>query len=375
MKQKLILLFLLIVQFSFSQENSKIDLSSVDAFFTISKKIASNEAITNSQWEYLFNTKGYKISAKSELRKEVVKNMMIFAFDEHCKQQKDSILKIDVAKNLSNPNKFLSKLTLDNFLRMKNKMDTLQKFRNEYDFNDILLKSKNKLHNFLLNPVDSLIKSPKIAMLCHELDAQAKSDGIVIDFNLFYERSKQNLNISFLAHEMFHIYRNNYENKELINSSNLLIEINKVQNEGIADLIDKTLESLVENLQEMEYPQAIIDMYVSTYSDTPNKLEKMDSITKSFLKNEITEKEFNAKFKNFFIFGGHPNGLYMTEIIKKAGYVNELKKYFYSPIDFIKTYNKAAKKENVYVFSSEFVDYLNRLDAKYNIKRIPTIKH
>jgi len=338
-----------------------IDLSSSDQFFEISKVIASGKEPAENDWEALFETAGYQVRA----HRDIIRNMAIFAFHSGYEQQRDSILKFSIVDDMSDDSKVLSKMTLTNFLDMKNNFNTLEEFRNTYDFNSLKESSEERLKSFLKDPVDSLIVFPSINLLCQEADAQSKPKGIVIDFNLFYKQVPNHENINFLAHEMFHTYRRNFENKKLVKSSNLMRQIDNLQNEGTADLIDKTLNSLTQKLITWGYPQSFVDFYISTYDNTPEKLQVMDSLTCSFIHKEIDEEEFNKQLKDFFIFGGHPNGFYMTNIIKEAGLIDELIARFYSPVDFIKIYNQAAGEENTYVFSNEFIHYLEKQELKY----------
>jgi hypothetical protein len=338
-----------------------INSSSVDKFFEISKVIASGKEPSENEWEALFETAGYKIRA----HRDIIRNMAIFAFHPGYEQQRDSILKFSIVDDMSDDSKTSSKLTLINFLDMKNNLNALEEFRNTYDFNSLKERSEKRLKSFLKNTVDSLIVFPSINLLCQEADAQSKPKGIVIDFNLFYKQVPNDENINFLAHEMFHSYRRHFENKELVKSNNLMRQIDNLQNEGTADLIDKTLNSLTQKLINWGYPQSFVDFYISTYENTPDKLQVMDSITCSFIHKEINEEEFNKQLKDFFILGGHPNGYYMTNTIKEAGLIDELIARFDSPVDFIKIYNQAAREKNTYVLSNEFISYLEQLELKY----------
>lgn len=363
-----ILMFLvgILSQTTLAQNNEDfINLSSADQFFKISKVIASGKEPPENEWEALFETAGYKIKGTSDLSKSTIRNMAIFAFHPGYERQRDSILKISIVDNMSDNSKIFSKLTLINFLDMKSNFNALKEFRDTYDFSSLKEKSEERLKSFLKDPVDSLIVFPSINFLCQEADAQSKPKGIFIDFNLFYKQVPNDENVAFLAHEMLHTYRRHFENKKLVKSSNLMRQIDNLQNEGTADLIDKTLNSLTQKLITLGYPRSFVDLYHSTYDNTPDKLQVMDSLTCSFIHKEINEEEFNQQLKDFFILGGHPNGFYMTNVIKEAGLIDELITKFYSPVDFIKIYNHASREENTYVFSYEFIHYLEQLELKY----------
>lgn len=355
-----LLLLLSLSTRTFSQENGKsINLSSVDQFFKISKDIGSGKTIPKSTWDALFESPGYKVRFTSDFSREIIKKIAVYAFNPKYGHERDSILKISIIDNMSDNSKVLSNLTLINFLDMKLNFEVLEKFRGSYDFDVIKKLSKEKLHSFLKDPIDSLIVFPSVDLLCQEAEAQSKEKGIVIDFNLFYKQLATNENVDFMAHEMFHSYRAHFVDTNLVNRNSLMLEIDKLQNEGTADLIDKTLSSITKKLLMLGYPKSLVDLYVSTYENTPQKLKAMDSITCSFIHKEINEEEFNSQLKDFLMLGGHPNGFFMTSTIKEAGLVDQLIKNFYSPIEFIRIYNSAARKQGKYVLSNEFVAYIS----------------
>lgn len=291
--------------------------------------------------------------------------MAVFTFRPEYEHQRDSILNISIEDNMDDDSKIFSKLTLINFMDMRNNWTELKDFRNSYDFNSLKEESKQRLRSFLKDPVDSLIVFPSLSLLCQEADAQSKPQGIVIDFNLFFKQHPTDENVDFLAHEMFHSYRRHFENKEFVRSNNLVRQIDKLQNEGIANMIDKTIHSILQKLIDLGYPESVVELYHSTYKSTPAKLQTMDSITCSFIHKEISEEEFNKQFKDFCLFGGHPNSLYMSDVIQKAGLKDMMVANFHRPVEFIKIYKKAAQKEGDYAFSNEFIHYLEKLESEY----------
>ncbi|MFT3919614.1 DUF5700 domain-containing putative Zn-dependent protease [Cloacibacterium sp.] len=345
--------------FAQSPSIQKVNLSSVDYFFTIKDKISLGKSITEDDWKTLFNTNGYKISATSSMRKKIIKEMMIAAYNPNFKLKKDSILNISIEENLKNPYALLCNMTLSNFIDYSKNEKNLKRFRSEYDFKAIPEYSKIKLKNFLINPVDSLIKVPTINFLCYEPDAQSKEKGIVVDFNLFYKQNPSE-RIDFIAHETFHKYRRNFINTKLIESNAVLREIDKLQDEGIADLIDKK-ENLLESINNKGLPEIFVKQYYEAFQNTSDILKEFDNIVNSFLSKEISQEQMESKVNNFFLSGGHPNGYFMARLIEKAGLKNEMINNFYSPTEFIKTYNEAAKKENGYIFSDEFIHYIESL--------------
>lgn len=362
MRFKFLVIISIALLFNKTGFSQSVDISSVTCFYKMSDKIASGKSISEQEWEQLFNTSGYKISAQSDVRKKVIRNMISFAYDTTLIAEKDSILKIDLMANFSNTELFLNSLTLQNYLDMKKNDSALRKFIKNYDFSSVESKSIERLKEVLINPIDSLITFPSVNILCYEPDAQSKPKGIVIDYNYFFKND--GFNDDFLAHEMYHTYRRNFENQEYINTNNFTAQLNNIHNEGVADLIDKD-KDVSKHFVKQNFPAEIITFYETAYNETPSQLEKFEKIILLFINKEIDEDTFNTKLANFFPFGGHPNGFYMTSLIVEAGLRTELFENFYNPHAFLVLYNKAAKQLDSFIFSEEVVEYSNELAKKY----------
>lgn len=347
------------------QQKSLIDLSSVDKFFEIADKISLNKDISEDDWNDLSITVGYR---SRFAHYEIIPEMLMVAFSGNQQIKRDSILNL----SWENTQDFilrLTQITLINFLDIKEHQKELKLFRKTYDFDAIKKISIDRLKSFIVHPVvDTLIDFPQIALLCQEPDAQYNIinglPAIILDFNLFYKQTEEE-RVNFLAHEMFHSYRDNFRAKFVNNDINsyLFWELNKLQNEGIADLIDKT-EDMIKSFGLEGVPQEFIDLFVSTYNNTPQILNDLDDITRSFINKEISEEQFNEKVDGFFLSNGHANGYYMAKLIRKAGLMDEMLKTFYLPVEFLKLYNKAAKKEQTYIFSDEFIKFVENLEIQ-----------
>ncbi|MDR2907867.1 MAG: hypothetical protein LBU91_07770 [Bacteroidales bacterium] len=344
------------------QQKAAIDLSSVDKFFEIADKVASNKDVSEEDWKDMSKTLGYRNRFAPY---KVIPEMLIVAYSNNQQVKRDSILNLSW-ENTEDFMEELAQITLINFLDMKEHQKELKLFRETYDFDAIKNHSMDRLKSFLIYPtVDTLIVFPRIALLCQESEAQYNVIGglpaIIMDFNKFYKDTEEE-RINFLAHEMFHSYRDNVRTKLANNDINsyLYWELSKLQNEGIADLIDKT-EDLIKSYGLEGAPQEYIDLFVSSYDNTPQILNDLDVMTRSLINKEISEEQFNEKMEDFFLFNGHANGYYMAKLIKNAGYMDEMLNTFYSPVEFVKLYNKAAQKEQTYMFSDEFIKFVENL--------------
>jgi hypothetical protein len=336
-----------------AQQKPFIDLSSADKFFEIADKVSLNKEISEDEWNDLFSTLGYRIVVFHPARRNVHREMLMVAFSDNQQTKRDSILNLSVSFN---DEAYLARLTLINFLDIKENQKKLRLFRETHNFDAIKKPSVDRLKSFLIQPVDSLIVFPSIALLCNEWGAWFSPLGIAYDYN-FYFKGTEDERANMLAHEMFHTYRAKFV-KGNMRSATFQI-LNTLQDEGIAALIDK---KGIESIFELGTPQEIIDMVVSMYENTPQMLHNLDIIVNSRINEEIDLQEFIGKVRGLSL-SGHANGFYMAKLIRDAGFMDEMLKTFYSPVEFFKLYNKAAKKNNLYVMSDEFIKFAESLET------------
>ncbi|SUB78463.1 Uncharacterised protein [Porphyromonas macacae] len=330
-------------------------------FMEIAEIISAGQDIPAEKWEQLFATEGYRILDWKPARLESVKKNMLIAFSPARTAERDSILS---AKIPLQDAAYFDRIMILNFTDMLKHWNELKNFRRTYDFAGMEAKSIRKLKNFLLDPVDSLIVFPSVAIVCADPEARSKSKGIVIDLNVMY-KDPDGI-IKLMAHEMFHSYRRHFENSDFIQSSPVITELDNLQNEGIADMIDKG-DDLTLLFKQIGYPDEIAVMYKETFENTSAMLAEFDRITVSYLDGKIGEEELSVKIKGYFPFGGHPNGYFITRMLQRHGLRGEVIENFVNPVAFLRTYNKAAEKEGIHVFSPRFMNYMARQESKYLI--------
>ena len=84
-----------------------------------------------------------------------------------------------------------------------------------------------------------------------------------------------------------------------------------------------------------------------------------------YYKGDVSEKEMVDKLLGIVKYKGQPIGFFMANHIVSSGYKNEMVKTFYNPYEFFNLYNKAAKEQNLFQLSDEFMDYLKGLTKKH----------
>ncbi len=335
-----------------------VDLSSVDAFFDVTSTLKSGGEVSNEQWENFDNSTLYKcfVNREDKLVINSIKKSIHLAFEGDNTLQIDSILNISKDKMLQNKEMLLKKLILDNYLNVNENYADIKFFRNEYDFDSLIVKSKEKLSSFLGHPLDSLTELKSVHFFFFSADAKDGEDAILVDLNLIYRQTEEQ-RIELIAHEYFHNYRRRFENHDFNYKCDLNHSLDMIQNEGIADLIDKS-EGYKKHYTENGELSEIGEIFVNLYHQSQNDLEKLHNLVVKYSKDEIVESKMVDELIEIVKYNGHHIGFYMSNQIVRAGYRKQMIETFYDPFEFYKLYNIAAKKNDLFQLSDEFMEFI-----------------
>lgn len=342
-----------------------LDLSSVDEFFKVTSTLKDGKEISAKQWKDFDGSNGYKEFAerKDKTLINTIKSSINIVFGNGTIAEKDSILSITPEEMNKNTAMLLKKLILVNYIDVNDNYESIKLFRENYDFNSLIEKAKRRLSSFLGKPIDSNNELKPVYFLFISADGKNKEDAIYIDFNLFYKKNEEQ-RTNFLAHEFFHNFREKYENHDFNSKNYINYFLGAIQNEGIADLIDKT-EGYEKYFTDAGELPEMVEMWVNLYNNAQNDLEMLHNLIMKYSKNEISEKEMENEIQNIVRYNGHPIGFFMANHIVSAGYKNEMLKSFHNPLEFFILYNKAAVEQNLFQFSNEFMNYLQGLAKEY----------
>ena len=276
--------------------------------------------------------------------------------------EKDRILSITQEEMNTNPTMLLKKLMLVNFFDINDNYESIKTFRENYDFNILVEKAKQRLSSFLDITIDSTTNLKPIYFFFISSDGQVRENGIYIDLNLIYKKTEEQ-RVDFLAHEYFHNYREKYVNNDYY-KNDLTFMIDAIQDEGIADLIDKS-EGYLKYFTDMGELPEMVESWVSFYKQAQEDLERLQSLTIRYAKNEISKDDMGDEILEIVRYRGHPIGFFMANKILNAGYKNEMLTTFYNPYEFYRLYNKSAEILNLFQLNSEFMDYLKKITEEY----------
>jgi len=363
---KVVLLGLLIIcvnrNISFAQT---VDLSSVDEFFKVTSIIKEGQKISDEQWADFDNSTGYKKYADSENKFIIntIKATIYMAFGNSELAEKDSVLSISIKEMAENRKLIFQKRILTNYLDMKENFDSIESFRENYDFSNLIESSKLRLFTFLGKAVDTSFRFKTVYFNCMDADGYDAEDAIYLDFNLINKMAEEQ-RINFLAHEFFHNYREKFENHDFNHKCDLNYGIDMIQNEGIADMIDKTDGYKNYYTKVIQEPE-LAEIMVSLYKQAPEDLGKLQNMILKYSKDEVSENELIDEWIEIVKFNGHAIGFFMANQIEKAGYENEMLETFYNPYAFFALYTRAAKKQNLFQLSDEFMAYLRSMIEEF----------
>lgn len=165
------------------------------------------------------------------------------------------------------------------------------------------------------------------------------------------------------AHELHHVLRKNREITGVLTTkdSASVYAISQINNEGSADLIDKSIVVDPENntLMGPLFKQVLMN-------DIEPVIRKLDAallVNSTETDDFVTKSEFSEILKYF---SGHIPGFYMAEVIKRNGMEQELIHGCENPFTIFRLYNKAAKIDGMKPekFSPAVMEYLDRLEKK-----------
>ena len=354
-KFKYLLILFVIPKFLGAQS---VDLSSVDAFFNVTSTLRSGNEVSIEQWMNFDSSLVYKHYACRENKFVIntIKESIQLVFGEKQSPKIDSLLSIGKEEMTNNTEILVKKLIIDNYLNVRDNYENIVSFRNSYDFEGLINNAKIKLSTFLGHPIDSLTDLKPMFLFFASADAKDSEWAITVDLNLLYRQTEEQ-RVELLAHEYFHNYRERFENHDFNYKCDLNYMIDMIHNEGVADMIDKNMgykEYYSNNYFEPDLAVKMVELYNSAEED----LERLNDLIIQYSLNEISEETMVDGLLEIVKFNGHAIGFYMSSQIVNAGYKKQMIETFYDPFEFYKLYNKAAKENNQYQFSDEFMEFV-----------------
>jgi hypothetical protein len=190
-------------------------------------------------------------------------------------------------------------------------------------------------------------------------DASSRDEGIVFSLNSAIEWNKPKPGI-LEAHEMHHQLRPrpNFSSAPEPDKP-ILWALDAVQNEGVADLIDK--KPLVQSPDSADIQSWLL-------APAPAVIQRLDSVLQVGAKMgsaALPVRKFYQRLYNGT--AGHLPGFYMASIIEKQGYTPQMLATIDNPMAFFALYQRAASKDKTRppLFAKASMAYLKKLEKNY----------
>ncbi len=322
------------------------------AIIAIAEKLKSNEPVEEQEWAAVFATPGYRAYlsfSDSSAKKELVRASLEEVFLDSKSKELDADLKKDIEMDFEG----LRLMFVKNLYALSQNLEGAKEFMTETNLSETIADADSVARLFLPSDrnFDTSLRK-QVYFIVSDPDGMVTDSDIVMDLNAALGMSRVEL-VKFLAHEFHHDYRNQITDTP---TTPLRVEINKLHQEGLADLIDKE----VPPVKKMGLlPKELVNRYNSIYRGTPEILAKLDETVLKFNTSSISEEVFRAEVKDYFQFGGHPNGFYMTLLMKKVVGMEALIDSCNDIVSFLELYNQCALiTPGEYVFSEQFIDFV-----------------
>ena len=351
-------LFCIFISTSISAQT--IDFKSIDAFFEIADKLSQNQKVKKSEWKKFHNTAAYKKLDMTYGDSKDIKKAMELTFLSENKALCDSLL---AAPYSLSDDDYNLKLLLRNCVSLAKNYDDVKNVRQSYDFEELKAQAIRQFRDFMPAVNDSFLTVPDIYFFFNGPDGYAIGNSIMLDFNYFYQNPQRI--VGTFAHEIFHAYRFHLKKVKIIYSNALLYTLDRIQDEGIADLINKKgSEYSAKTLTEIGYPIDLEKMYLETVANCSDWLSRLDSLTLAHLDGTMPYDTYQEQILSLIKRNAHPVGYHISQLMVKNGLKAKMLDSFYNPIEFVKLYNSIAESEGMHVFSDRFMTYIDELYSK-----------
>lgn len=319
---------------SFSNAQN-IDFSSVDEFFNIASALQEGKKVGKVQWKRLEGSSAYRSLAQRNV--DIVKSAVCSVFGNAPAAASDNLLE---------------QLVTENYEEIDESFSDIREFRKNYDFTGLVERAKDRLRSFLLlDDLDSSVKWKPVYFFFFIPDGKDMEDALLVDFNLIFKMTEEQ-RVNFLAHEFFHIYRGSFKKHGFADDISFMLDM--IQNEGIADQIDKYM-GYEQYYSSVHKSAELKKVFAELYRCAENDIERLQATIVRYANNQIDFDSCVDELLEVYKYNGHCIGFYMSSQIVKAGLGDKMVKSYMFPYEFYGLYNMAAKKNGTVVLHDDFI--------------------
>ncbi len=383
MKKHLIIAITLFlcIQVSAQQDAKNIDFSAIYPHFQIMEILQSGQEPSTDEWDKLFSTPAYKTLIKREF-KNPIRFQEVFRAAYLPGYSKDIN---EILKKIDRKGRFWTAWVtslLEAYENVPNQKNELLQLIDDYKKLELSDFAIEQAARFL--PDDNFEDYPKIAFIIFN-DSRGY-DPIILSLNSYVKTDNKLDNLALdcmtglgydkdfsfqllYAHESFHYYRNKKKEFNFPENndpySSLIWIMNQIENEGIADQIDKQIKYFS--------PGCFADtregkLYLGYLDKQRELILNMDSMFVEIRNHQDSAKIFSRRFSSMIPRSGHQTGFYMCNAIINEFGESRLKAIVRNPFAFFKLYQKAALKNvELPAFSLQTLDFISFLEDRYLI--------
>jgi len=359
-------------------------MEGVDSFWRVVDVLEQDEQPTNAEWDTLFAAPGYAyyFTEENHSRAEFKELMHLVFMPSEAGALSDSLasggrqLRPDLRP-------------LHAFLAAKNHRDDLEAFQETLAEQRIVPTAAERAAELLpegaLRDASGAWNLLSIRASIYSLDGRGPGGFVVVDLLLMYLMGEQGTTL-FVSHEFHHAGRVSTIDPQAHRDDpryGVLWALDRVQSEGIADLIDKPyfINELQEPLPDsavdgLAWSQAVLSVFVQRQmadaEATPSTLQRVDSLLVQAAQADADGREDDLKqhadaIRRSIPNNGHPNGFFMASLIKDTLGTERMAATANDPFTFVRLYNEAARQSDgeAAPLSDEAMEYLARLETEY----------
>lgn len=332
----------------------KIDFVAVDKFWELTTSLKTDKPLSEKLWENFYDVTGNKRYAENNIGKEG-----IAAFKESLEIVFRPSFQKELYKRISEKDEWVIKI--NRYKRYESEFKAFQKTLQQADY---VTKMYEHAYSQLPPSMQQIEKDAEIYFTAIGADAAALDKTIFLSLHLsfFFDRYKKG---AIGGHELHHLLRKEFVfNKPVLDMhKGLVYLLEGILNEGVADLIDKTI--VMEYNDDLPSELQWKSILVNEAAQVISEIDETISLSHEWDKNNFkTEKDFRKLIRNT---SGHVPGFFMANVIRKNGYHHQLMENISDPFHFIRLYNKAAKEdmEQPALFSEKCIENIQKIEMYY----------
>jgi hypothetical protein len=331
-----------------------INIDAALKYWELTDSLKKNKSITDEQWTTFINLEGNKTYARS-----VFDSASLVSYRRALEIVYMPMNDARLQRNLAA--KYWYTILIKRYKDQEDSLKTyLQQTLQSPAYKDVMYKY---VYEYLPKKDRHPVKDLKFYYNGLGMDAVSYPNGIFVSLMAGINNSKIKNGI-LEAHELHHQLRTQMEFKNVKpEHEGLIYAIGSIQNEGIADMIDK-----IPTFAQPEEKESITQWLLTP---APAAIKSLDSNLVIMARSQSASFQNERAYRKLLrSSAGHMPGFYMARTIVNNGYKKQMLNTANNPFQFIYLYNKAAKKDAMHpqAFSKEAITYLNALEKSYKQK-------